>query len=193
MNLEQIKNKWNSEADEYNKWDSLGLDEQVEYAYLLGELVVKEKDREIARLTDELATTQKARDQYRKANEYHVECLAATNNKLDVCIEELSIAQEKLREVDTLYKAGTDYWNPVFKKVLDRTEKTEVALTAAQARMEELIAVINHAYSNLGWLKPSDFKSPEANKIAEEVYYALENSVIKASTTSPITAARQKV
>jgi hypothetical protein len=38
MNLEQIKNKWNSEADEYNKWDSLGLDEQVEYAYLLGEL-----------------------------------------------------------------------------------------------------------------------------------------------------------
>jgi hypothetical protein len=31
-----IKDAWNSQADEYNQWDAMSVDEQVEFAYKLG-------------------------------------------------------------------------------------------------------------------------------------------------------------
>jgi hypothetical protein len=33
MTYEEIKNKWNLLADEFNQWDSLGEDEKIEFAY----------------------------------------------------------------------------------------------------------------------------------------------------------------
>jgi len=37
MNLEQIKERWNTQSDEFNKWDNLGEDEKVEFAFSFGE------------------------------------------------------------------------------------------------------------------------------------------------------------
>mgnify|MGYP001331154279 CR=1 FL=1 len=36
MTLNEIIDKWNESADEYNSWDELSEDEKVEFAYLLG-------------------------------------------------------------------------------------------------------------------------------------------------------------
>jgi hypothetical protein len=32
MNIKQIEEKWNNQADEFNQWDKLGSDEMVEFA-----------------------------------------------------------------------------------------------------------------------------------------------------------------
>jgi len=36
VTYEEIKQAWNSEADEYNCWEALGEDEQVMFAYRQG-------------------------------------------------------------------------------------------------------------------------------------------------------------
>ena len=36
MTAQQIIEKWNQSADEYNQWDILGEDEKLEFAFLLG-------------------------------------------------------------------------------------------------------------------------------------------------------------
>ena len=36
MTAQQIIEKWNQAADEYNQWDTLGEDEKLEFAFLLG-------------------------------------------------------------------------------------------------------------------------------------------------------------
>lgn len=36
MNYNDIVDQWNDEADEFNQWDSLDIEEKVEYAYKLG-------------------------------------------------------------------------------------------------------------------------------------------------------------
>ncbi|MCK9370071.1 hypothetical protein M0R04_09225 [Candidatus Dojkabacteria bacterium] len=52
---DEIVTRWNKQADEFNQWDNLSIDEKVEFAYQCGtELAECKAEGEIKRLNREL-------------------------------------------------------------------------------------------------------------------------------------------
>lgn len=49
MEYKEIVESWNKESDEFNQWDSLGLDEQLKYAFNLRRRSILETDSETVR------------------------------------------------------------------------------------------------------------------------------------------------
>jgi hypothetical protein len=45
LTYQKIKESWNKQADQFNGWDNLDIEEKVEFAYRLG--CKNEKDKEI--------------------------------------------------------------------------------------------------------------------------------------------------